>query len=67
VVVAGHKPDGAGDSPDNIEETRHYIQDFEAAAQRTDNAEDLYDAMIGLYPDRINRSVLWNSAHEAKR
>lgn len=67
VVVAGHKPDGADDSPDNVEETRRYIQEFDAASQRTDNAQNLYEAMIGLYPDRINRSVVWNSAHAAKK
>jgi glyoxylase-like metal-dependent hydrolase (beta-lactamase superfamily II) len=66
VVIAGHKPDGADDSPNNIEETRRYIQEFDAATQRTDNAQDLYEAMIGHYPDRINRSVVWNSAHAVK-
>ena len=67
VVIAGHKPEGADDSPDNIEETRRYIQQFDAAAQRTDTADELYDAMLDRYPDRINRAVLWNSAHAAKR
>jgi glyoxylase-like metal-dependent hydrolase (beta-lactamase superfamily II) len=65
-VIAGHKPDGAEDSPDNIEKTRRYLQDFDAAAQRTDNAQDLYEAMIERYPDRINRAVVWNSAHAIK-
>jgi glyoxylase-like metal-dependent hydrolase (beta-lactamase superfamily II) len=65
-VIAGHKRDGAGDSPDNIGKTRHYLQDFDAEAQRTDNAQDLYEAMIERYPDRINRAVVWNSAHAIK-
>jgi glyoxylase-like metal-dependent hydrolase (beta-lactamase superfamily II) len=65
-VIAGHKRDGAEDSPDNIEKTRRYLQDFDAAAQSTDNARDLYEAMIKRYPDRINRAVVWNSAHAIK-
>ncbi|MEU8298551.1 MBL fold metallo-hydrolase [Micromonospora sp. NPDC048909] len=66
VVIAGHKPDGADDSPGNVEETRRYLQEFDAAAQRTGNAQDLYQAMIERYPDRINRSVAWNNAHAVK-
>lgn len=61
-VIAGHKREGADDSPDNIDKTRRYLQDFDAAAQRTDNARDLYEAIIERYPDRINRAVVWNSA-----
>jgi glyoxylase-like metal-dependent hydrolase (beta-lactamase superfamily II) len=65
-VIAGHKRDGAEDSPDNIQRTRRYLQDFDTEVQRTENAEDLYDAMIERYPDRINRGVVWNSAHAVK-
>lgn len=65
-VIAGHKRDGAEDSPDNIQRTRDYLQDFDAAVQSTDNAEDLYAAMIERYPDRINPAVVWNSAHAIK-
>jgi glyoxylase-like metal-dependent hydrolase (beta-lactamase superfamily II) len=62
-VVAGHKRDGDADSPDNINRTRRYIQDFTAAAEKARDATDLYDAMVALYPDRVNRGVLWNSAN----
>ncbi len=65
-VIAGHKRDGAEDSQDNIEKTCRYLQDFDSAVQRTNSAEDLYDAMIECYPDRINRAVVWNSAHGIK-
>ena len=65
-VIAGHKREGADDSPDNIEETRRYLQDFNAAAQRSDTAQDLYEAMIERYPDRFNRAVVWHSAHAVK-
>jgi glyoxylase-like metal-dependent hydrolase (beta-lactamase superfamily II) len=65
-VIAGHKRDGAADSPGNIEQTRRYLQDFDAAAESTDDPRDLYQAMLQRYPDRINRAVLWNSAYATK-
>ncbi len=61
-VVAGHKRDGDADSPDDIGRTRRYLEDFTAAAERADDFTDLYQAMVTLYPDRVNRGVLWNSA-----
>jgi glyoxylase-like metal-dependent hydrolase (beta-lactamase superfamily II) len=65
-VIAGHKRDGAEDSPDNIGKTRQYLHDFEAASRRTDNPRELYDSMIERYPDRINRAVVWNSTNAVK-
>ena len=62
MVVAGHKRDGDADSPDDIGRTRRYIDDFTAAAGKADGSTDLYQAMVALYPDRVNRGVLWNSA-----
>ena len=65
-VVAGHKRDGDADSPDDIGRTRRYIQDFTAAAENAGNFADLYEEMVTLYPDRVNRGVLWNSAKTFK-
>jgi glyoxylase-like metal-dependent hydrolase (beta-lactamase superfamily II) len=65
-VVSGHKRDGAPDSPEDIARTRRYIQDFDAAAEKAVGHRELYDAMVALYPDRINRGVLWNSAKSVK-
>ncbi|MGI5213141.1 MBL fold metallo-hydrolase [Plantactinospora sp. CA-290183] len=65
-VIAGHKRPGADDGPHTIEETRRYIQDFEAAAESTTSAVELYDEMVRRYPDRVNRGVLWNSARAVK-
>lgn len=65
-VIAGHKRDGAEDSPDNIEKTRRYLRDFNTAAQSTGNAQDLYETVIERYPDRINRAVVWGAAHAIK-
>lgn len=61
-VIAGHKRDGDADSPENIGRTRRYIQDFTAAAENAGTFADLYEAMVELYPNRVNRGVLWNSA-----
>jgi len=61
-VVAGHKRDGDPDDPDDIGRTRDYIEAFTAAAEKADGFADLYEAMLAMYPDRVNRGVLWNSA-----
>jgi glyoxylase-like metal-dependent hydrolase (beta-lactamase superfamily II) len=61
-VVAGHKRDGDADSPENIGKTRRYIEDFSAAVEKARNFNDLYEAMVALYPGRVNRAVIWHSA-----
>ena len=62
VVVAGHKRDGDADSPESIGKTRRYIEDFSAAVEKADNFTDLYEAMVAVYPGRVNRAVIWHSA-----
>ncbi|MFI6080389.1 MBL fold metallo-hydrolase [Streptomyces sp. NPDC051217] len=64
-VVSGHKRDGDPDSPEDITRTRRYIHDFSAAAEKAKDFSELYETMVGLYPDRVNRGVLWNSAKGA--
>lgn len=61
-VVSGHKRDGDPDSPEDIARTRRYLRDFDAAAEKAGGYQELYDAMVALYPGRVNRGVLWNSA-----
>ena len=65
-VVAGHKRDGDPDSTADIGRTRRYLQDFIAAAENTSTNVALYEAMLERYPNRVNRSMLWNSAQAAK-
>ncbi len=65
-VVAGHKRVGNDDSPRIIEETRKYIRDFERLAMQTTTARELYDDMLTLYPDWINRGALWSSVLAVK-
>jgi glyoxylase-like metal-dependent hydrolase (beta-lactamase superfamily II) len=62
-VIAGHKRPGKDDSPRIVEETRRYIRDFDRVAETTTTAQELYDKMLELYPDRVNPGwALWSSA-----
>ena len=66
-VVAGHKvPENAND-PRIIGETRQYLRDFDRLNEATANARELYDAMLDLYPDRVNPGSLWGAANTAKK
>src|SRR6266404_5613135 len=65
-VIAGHKRPGAPDTPNNIEETRKYIRDFDRIATNTKTASELYNQMLAIYPERVNPAVLWLSARAMK-
>ncbi|MGB8519099.1 MAG: MBL fold metallo-hydrolase [Candidatus Tumulicola sp.] len=66
-VVASHKRPENDDNPRVIEETRQYIRDFDRLAEATRTAQELYDGMLGLYPNRINPGwALWSSARAVK-
>src|SRR6516164_4850345 len=66
LVVAG---DAAynDDNPRIIEQTRQYIRDFDRLAETTTTAQELYDKMLELYPNRVNPGwALWSSARALK-
>jgi glyoxylase-like metal-dependent hydrolase (beta-lactamase superfamily II) len=65
-VVVGHGPLDPDNSPRHMQETRRYIQDFIRLKDETATAQELYDRMLALYPDRINPGSLWGSANAAK-
>ena len=65
-VVASHKRPDADDHPRIIEETRQYIRDFDALVETTKTAQELYDRMLELYPNRANPGSLWGSAKAVK-
>jgi glyoxylase-like metal-dependent hydrolase (beta-lactamase superfamily II) len=65
-AIAGHKRAGAPDTPNNIEETRKYIRDFDRIVAHTRTALELYKEMLAIYPERVNPAVLWYSAQAAK-
>jgi glyoxylase-like metal-dependent hydrolase (beta-lactamase superfamily II) len=66
-VVAGHKVPEHDDDPRNIDETRQYLRDFIRLDESTDNVQELFGAMIELYPDRANPGSLLGGARAAKR
>jgi hypothetical protein len=62
-----HKRPDSEDSPGIIEETRQYIRDFDRLAQTSRTAQELYDKMLEIYPNRINPGwALWSSARAVK-
>ena len=66
-VVASHKRPERDDDPRILEETRQYIRDFDRLAETSNNAEELYDKMLALYPNRVNPGwALWSSARVVK-
>jgi glyoxylase-like metal-dependent hydrolase (beta-lactamase superfamily II) len=66
-VVASHKRPENPDAPKIIEETRQYIRDFDRLVASTTTAEELYDEMLRIYPNRVNPGwALWSSARAMK-
>ncbi|MBY5378313.1 MBL fold metallo-hydrolase [Rhizobium leguminosarum] len=66
-VIAGHKIPENADDPRIIGETRQYIRDFDRLNETTTTARELYDAMLQLYPNRVNVGSLWGAANVAKK
>ena len=67
-VVASHKRADVADDPATIAQTRRYIREFDRLASSLSTAEELYDAMRELYPNRVNAEwALWSSARAVMR
>ena len=66
-VIAGHKVPENDDDPRIIAETRQYLRDFNRLNATTTTARDLYDAMLEVYPYRVNPGSLWGAANAAKK
>src|SRR2546428_11115999 len=66
-VVAGHGVLAPDSSPCHIEETRHYIHDFNACGARTSTQRELYERMLSLHPNRVNPGSLWAAAAKAAK
>ena len=58
-VVASHKNPALDDDPNAIDETRRYLEDVERLSRTTHSALEFYDAMLHLYPERLNLTALW--------
>ena len=65
-VIAGHKRPGRDDDPQIIEETRQYLRDFDRIAETANTAQELYEQVLALHPDRVNPGALWGSARALK-
>lgn len=66
-VIAGHKVPENADDPRIIGETRQYLLDFNHLNEATTTPHELYDAMLELYPDRVNVGSLWGAANFVKK
>jgi glyoxylase-like metal-dependent hydrolase (beta-lactamase superfamily II) len=67
-VIASHKRSDSDDNPKIVEETRQYIRDFDRLVGTTATAQELFDRMLEIYPNRINPGwALWSSARAAKQ
>jgi len=65
-VVAGHGVLDPDSSPRHIEETRRYLDDFNACVAATSTQLQLYERMLSLHPNRVNPGSLWAAAKAAK-
>jgi glyoxylase-like metal-dependent hydrolase (beta-lactamase superfamily II) len=61
-VVAGHKNVELPDDPIVLEQTKQYLQDVIKLRAEVTTAQEFYDRMIELHPDRLNLSPLWYGA-----
>lgn len=65
-VIAGHKIPDNPDDPKILAETKQYLTDFNRLDAATNTVNELYDAMLEIYPDRANPGSLWGGAKKAK-
>ena len=69
IIIAGHRHPQAidDDGQRQIEESRQYIADFEAALARSSSPLDLIDRMMSIHGDRANPYTLWVAAYDLLR
>ncbi|MBU8589705.1 MBL fold metallo-hydrolase [Priestia megaterium] len=65
-VITGHKIPENDNNPKVLDETKQYLLDFIRLDKETVTVLDLYNAMLNLYPTRVNPGALWGSAKAAK-
>jgi glyoxylase-like metal-dependent hydrolase (beta-lactamase superfamily II) len=61
-VIAGHKNSELADDPAIIDQTRQYLLDAQRLLAEKPSAQEYFDKMIALYPDRLNVGPVWYSA-----
>jgi glyoxylase-like metal-dependent hydrolase (beta-lactamase superfamily II) len=58
-VVAGHKNADFADDPIVLDQTKQYLQDVIKLLADSSSAGEFFEAMMAIYPDRLNPSPLW--------
>ena len=66
VVVCGHSDPESSFGPEAIEETKKYFEDFERIAEGAESADEVYEKMMEVYPEKLNPGSLWSGAVLAK-
>jgi glyoxylase-like metal-dependent hydrolase (beta-lactamase superfamily II) len=61
-VVAGHKDPRAVDDPSQIQATRRYLSDARRLLESSESAQEFYQEMLRLHPERLNPGALWGAA-----
>ena len=64
-VIPGHLSAGASTGPDVLTATSTYLDMFDDARTRSNDAEALYELLIAAYPDHSLRLIAQLSAHAA--
>ncbi|OQD77467.1 hypothetical protein PENDEC_c002G06404 [Penicillium decumbens] len=67
IVVGGHSDPSKDFSPDAIQTTKDYLNDFARLDAQTSTAEELYSQMMELHPTRLNVGSLWGGATLVKK
>ncbi|KAJ3454837.1 hypothetical protein MRS44_013437 [Fusarium solani] len=66
-VVGGHSDPSKGFGPEAIHETKTYLENFDKISSHAATAEELYERMLEIYPERLNPGSLWAGAVLIKR
>ncbi|PQE10711.1 Metallo-beta-lactamase domain protein [Rutstroemia sp. NJR-2017a BBW] len=66
-VVGGHSDPSKGCSPDAVQATREYLNDFARLDAQTSTPEELYSQMMELHLTRLNIGSLWGGATLVKK
>jgi glyoxylase-like metal-dependent hydrolase (beta-lactamase superfamily II) len=61
-VVAGHKNKDLADNPAIIDQTRDYLLNARRLLAESGSPRAYFDAMVALYPDRLNVGPVWYTA-----
>ncbi|EEU37426.1 uncharacterized protein NECHADRAFT_97077 [Fusarium vanettenii 77-13-4] len=66
-VVGGHSDPSMGFGPEAIYETKTYLENVEKISSNAGTAEELYERVLEIYPERLNPGSLWAGAVLIKR